>query len=136
MSGRPGDPGAQTGAGEDPDPFPHYFPVGSYPGTNGPRGLLDTSGGASEWTERVIVPDDPDRERIVRGSGTSQFPFYVFEDEMDYVRRERDNYHGFRVGSVVPAPGAGIVIAMAALAGGARRRRMDGSALGDRCARS
>jgi len=114
VSGRPGDPGAQTGAGEDPDPFPHYFPVGSFPQTDGPWGLLDTSGGATEWTETVLDLDRPGRLRVARSSSTSEFGLYEFEDPIDFVRLARNRSYGFRVGSVVPAPGGWIFLVAAA----------------------
>jgi formylglycine-generating enzyme required for sulfatase activity len=122
-SGRPGEPGAQTGAGEDPSPYPHYFPVGSFPQTDGPWGLLDTSGGASEWTETVFFPDSIGRERFVRASSTSETRFYEFEDPIDYGRLAFGNPHGFRVGSVVPAPGGGVVALIALGLVSQRRRR-------------
>lgn len=123
VSGRPGDPGAQTGAGEDPSPYPHYFPAGSFPDTDGPWGLLDTSGGASEWTETVLIPDSIGRERYVRGSSTSPAGFYVFEDRIDDGRLAFGRPHGFRVASVVPAPGGGVVALLATGVLCLRRRR-------------
>ena len=123
ISGRPGDPDAQTGAGEDPSPFPHYFPFGSFPQTDGPWGLLDTSGGATEWTETVLDPDRPGRPRLARSSGTSDAGFYVFEDAIDHVQISGRSSFGFRVGSVVPAPGTALLLGTGLSTVCFRRRR-------------
>src|SRR5690606_21628647 len=52
----PGAPGeGQTSAGYDPPGVDEafYIPLGSYPDVQSPWGLLDTTGGAAEWTEEI-----------------------------------------------------------------------------------
>lgn len=62
----PGIPGVgETSAGYDPYSYSDGFevPLGSYPNTLTPWGLLDATGGASEWTEswHETVPAHLDR---------------------------------------------------------------------------
>ena len=56
IPGRP-ELGGQTNAGSDtewPSGQARPHEVGLYPGTQSPWGLLDVSGGASEWTESLL----------------------------------------------------------------------------------
>lgn len=48
--GMPGEPGAQTSYGLEIDDNPWQIPEVAYPDVQSPWGLLDVSGGASEWT--------------------------------------------------------------------------------------
>ncbi|MEQ8844598.1 MAG: SUMF1/EgtB/PvdO family nonheme iron enzyme [Phycisphaerales bacterium] len=121
VSGPPGTPGAETGAGERPPDF-LYFPVGQYPGTSGPWGLLDTSGGAQEWTETVIDPSIPGRLRVQAGSSTGSSG-YMFDDRIDTAFLGRDEPSGFRVASVVPAPGTAVLLSAGLGSVCFRRRR-------------
>ena len=108
VSGMPGEPGAETGAGQTPPDF-IFFPVGSYPQTSEPWGLLDTSGGAREWTETVLPHQLDDRLRVIRGSGTLTLGGAIADDPIDTVTSALENNYGFRVGSVVPSPAGGLV---------------------------
>jgi len=121
VSGPPGTPGAETGAGEQPPEF-LYFSVGQFPDTSGPWGLLDTSGGAQEWTETVIAPEVPGRLRVLVGSGTGSSA-YMFEDRIDTAFLGRDSHRGFRVASVVPAPGTALVLIVSMTSLSSRRRK-------------
>lgn len=122
VSGMPGEPGAETSVGQDPDGY-LYYPVGSYPGTNQPWGLLDTSGGTSEWLETVLDPTQPARWRLVAGSDMYD-PFATrIEDRLDEVGSGLMFHEGFRVGSVVPAPGVGVVLLAGFALNASRRTR-------------
>ncbi|MCW5757654.1 MAG: SUMF1/EgtB/PvdO family nonheme iron enzyme [Phycisphaeraceae bacterium] len=113
VSGMPGEPGAETGVGQTPPEFWFAFHAGSFPGTDGPWGLLDTSGGAMEWTESVLDQGFDDRTRILVGSQTID-PFgFLSSDRLDDITLGLWEPHGFRIASVVPAPG----VATAVIAG-------------------
>lgn len=122
VSGLPGEPGAETGVGQDPGAYPLAFPVGSYPDTNGPWGMLDASGGRSEWTETVLEPFRPDRQRVWLGSKTNDPSGTLLDDRLDDIGAGLDRRFGFRVGSVVPAPGTSCAV-IAYLCLVSRRRR-------------
>src|SRR5262245_23867765 len=69
IPGPPGTPGAETGAGPYPSGF-RIYPVGSYPDAQSPWGLLDGSGGASEWLEGWTAPGLQGVSGLARGSQT------------------------------------------------------------------
>lgn len=121
--------GGQTSAGNFlPGSQEEYLPVGSYPNTPSPWGVLDTSGGAMEWTETVeFFADDHDANngvRYVLGSAAGN-SLYANVDRIDHYFNA--NYvglarNGIRLASAVPAPGAAApLIAMTMLM--VRRRR-------------
>lgn len=62
----PGPPGVgETSAGYRIEPFGHFnIPLGAYPDTLSPWGLLDVTGGAREWTEETL--EEVYGERILR----------------------------------------------------------------------
>ncbi len=123
VSGLPGEPGAETGVGQDPPEYFLSFPVASFPDTDAPWGMLDASGGVSEWTETVLEPFRPDRLRVVAGSDTID-PFgTLLSDRLDDIRARLRSRHGFRVGSVVPAPGTSLVLCVGLSAACIGRRR-------------
>lgn len=122
VSGEPGEPGAETSVGQNPDDF-LYYPVGSYPDTNQPWGLLDTSGGTSEWLETVLDPTQPARWRLIAGSDLHDTRGTRIEDRLDEVRSGLVFNEGFRVGSVVPAPGVGMVMLVGLVVTMTKRRR-------------
>lgn len=64
----PGEPGSgETSAGEFESRILHQdIPLGSYPDTQSPSGLLDLSGGAPEWTEEINYAFP--WERVIDGS--------------------------------------------------------------------
>jgi hypothetical protein len=122
VSGEPGEPGAETSVGQDPDGYT-YYPVGSYPDTDQPWGLLDTSGGTREWLETVLDPMQPARWRLIAGSDIYD-PFGTrIEDRLDQVDSGLMWREGFRVGSVVPAPGVGSAMLVGLAVAMTRRRR-------------
>ena len=82
------------------------IPLGAYPETTSPWGLLDTSGGAGEWTEEKAFP----WSRVSKGS-------WAFSRAEDSIRLERigaisggspdwDYWQGLRLASAIPGPGS------------------------------
>ncbi|MCC6322340.1 MAG: SUMF1/EgtB/PvdO family nonheme iron enzyme [Phycisphaerales bacterium] len=110
--------GGQTSAGTNL----LYFPVGSYPTVNQPWGLLDSSGGAPEWTE--TLSNNILRTRVVRGSGTGLGS--ETGDLLDYwIGGGADGAEaGLRLASVIPASStATILLPLTYLIGRRRRQR-------------
>lgn len=117
VPGRPGEPGAQTSAGasgsaEHPTTL---IPLGSYPDAQTPWGLLDASGGASEWTEEWSGL----YTRTTDGSSASNSSSVEF----DVIWSVSVSGAGLRLASAVPTPGALILLGVGASAFVARRRR-------------
>ncbi len=104
VSGEPGEPGAETSGGELGPPGMFWYPVGSYPATQSPWGLLDASGGVREMLETVIEPDAiTSRRRFRAGSGTVPDPTYQLRDRLDEFSGSSSasgHAFGFRLGSM------------------------------------
>jgi len=121
----PGPPGVgQTSAGyRPPDTFSEWqIPLGSYPDTQSPWGLLDTSGGASEWNEQIWPPARL-RDRMYMGSSAGD---QADKDNVYYVgSRPPDGPYseiGLRIASAIPAPASGLVVAGVMFFACSRRR--------------
>ena len=76
--------------------------VGQYPNVQSPWGLLDTSGGVTEWTETFLWPDGI-RSIIVRASDAA-CTGYDFRDpiEIRITSGPGTNFFGGRLASLVP----------------------------------
>lgn len=116
----PGPPGVgQTNAGTWAGDTSGWFPVGSYPDTKSPWGLLDVSGGVSEWNEDLAID-----VRVTRGTyRLSQFPEWTDRIEQSsgslvYI----DQWNGLRLASMVPSP-SGVLIILLGSTGYIGRRR-------------
>jgi len=105
------------------------IPVGSYPDTQTPWGLLDASGGASEWLETAWWPDTPQGRGYMPSSVGINGPFL---DEIDALGNmssvapsSGSPYMGVRIVGAVPSPATplilGTLVACPALALGRRR---------------
>lgn len=105
------------------------IPVGSYPETQSPWGLLDTSGGASEWTESWYSPDDP-YDRITDGSSIhTRLPPGFDADRIGqgYIAdqpRFIAGFTGLRLASAVPAPGTAVLFMFTVFVTYSCRKRM------------
>ena len=101
--GPPGTPGVYTSAGDYIYSGRRVFPAGSFPFAQSPWGLLDGSGGQSEWLDGSFF-DGGDRAEA-GASGENMFPF--LDDRLDYVRYWPPNidFGGIRLASTVPAAG-------------------------------
>jgi hypothetical protein len=100
----PGLPGiGQTDAGSQNDPI--LQPAGSYPNVQSPWGVLDISGGRSEWTENVVGTYAANRD--VLGSQYAS-PLWLLLDhpEAEFSYEYIAFQYGFRVASAVPSPSA------------------------------
>jgi hypothetical protein len=118
VGGRPGTPGAQTGAGVwDREPGTE-FPVGSYPDTMSAYGLLDGAGANAEWL------DDPtgNEFRLVKGAGDQSREGLVLFGRLDSLRATLGDANlGLRI-ATVPTPGlASVLLALGVFA--TRRHR-------------
>lgn len=105
-------------------PFGEWdIPLGAYMDSVSPWGLWDTSGGAREWSEDLVVVQFP-RERRVSGSWAGWAPF----DFLDSVYGTGSvnpgltgGPEGLRIASVPSCGSLGLVVACGAV--GLRRRR-------------
>lgn len=113
VPGLPGE-GGETNAGDGilglPDPFVTDF-VGLYPDTQSPWGLLDMSGGMSEWGG--YAGDGP----FLFTHGTAWgSPSNELFDTIDYstfrTGRPSNSFYGLRLGSQVPSPASVAVLAI------------------------
>lgn len=123
VGGFPGTPGAQTGAGEYPGGEGYrVFPVGSYPDTQSPWGLLDGSGGVREWNE---TRSESFGALPMRGSHMNNRHHFL-DDRLDWVSYSWPNVAnaGIRLASVVPAPGSLLVLVMCAVGVRHTRKRV------------
>ncbi len=107
----PGPPGeGESSAGyqtADPDE-PWRIPLGAYPGTQTPWGLLDASGGASEWMEDYLVGSEG-YFRWYDGASAGRPASAVLDD----IREAGASYPisggswiGLRVATLIPSPSA------------------------------
>ncbi len=89
------------------------IPVGSYVDQASHYGVLDASGGVSEWLEDWVFPDDP-TDRFHDGHASDDFLYGIFDvDHVAIPRGSRSpdsapDFLGIRIASMVPAPGSGI----------------------------
>lgn len=115
VSGYPSD-GGETSAGI---PFSFavedHVPVGAYPHVQSPWGLLDGSGGESEWTEMLNEPGG--FQRVYRGSW-SFLQFYESWDRIDGLSASfpTSPLHGLRLAAAVPGVGPVGTLVFAAIA--------------------
>lgn len=113
----------------DSDNFPGFnpfaTPLGSYPQATSSWGLLDTSGGTSEWTESISTIDASIRTRIFDGSAwASSEPISdrIFGRGGDFPNVPTFDY-GFRIAAVVvPGPSPFFYVAIGAVLVTSRRR--------------
>lgn len=130
----PGLPGeGETSAGlEIADHLAFSIPLESYPETQTPWGLLDTSGGGAEFTEEWLRGNLTNRIWQGNGAGITTYspgdPISFGADEIWRVGSSRSDFPlsvtTFRVASLVPAPGVGAALIGFGLHASARRRRL------------
>jgi len=108
------------------------IPLGSYPNTRSPWGLLDTAGGTKEWLESVRIINDR-TYRSTHGSfyGTGGNP----ESDRVYnlggeFGNARTSYMGLRIASAVPSPSSLVVFFLGTAVCTFRRNRKEGHPCG------
>ncbi len=107
---------------------PYLIPLGSYPDTTSPFGLLDVAGMTSEWTEEPYAILGTITGRISDGSAWAVYAGTngVMDNIAAYVGTPAPNtvnaIYGLRIASSVPTPSA-CVIGVVALTYSNRRRR-------------
>lgn len=105
----------------------HYrIPLGSYPQTQTPWGLLDVAGCTFEWTEGVSEdPQTFERWRIVDGSfyGTDSGVLDRIGSRGGELPFVDVLFYGVRIASVVPSPASGALGICTLIFVGTRRRR-------------
>lgn len=122
---------AEANAGWSDFNFPGYnpfaVPLGAYQGVVSPFGLVDAAGGTAEWTEFAFfdVGEPYPRGRFYEGSARDNGLFN--RDLINGIGGgERPNIPlsdtGFRIATVVPAPGCGSLVAGAVVLSQRRRR--------------
>jgi formylglycine-generating enzyme required for sulfatase activity len=85
------------------------IPLGSYPDVQSAYGLLDLSGGASEWLEEWLSPDRPNL-RYVEGRAAFDSLYPTPDFNADDIDQPAEAYRptlglaGLRIASAVPAP--------------------------------
>ncbi|MFO0834278.1 MAG: SUMF1/EgtB/PvdO family nonheme iron enzyme [Phycisphaerales bacterium] len=124
----PGIPGVgETSAGYEPYSYSDGFeiPLGSYPNTLTPWGLLDATGGSSEWTESWLDVDEYHTDRYYDGAPAGNVSIALL-DRVDGVGAEgptnQTAWIGVRIASI-PAPGVLSLTGLTAIGLLARRRR-------------
>jgi hypothetical protein len=121
ISGLPGE-GGETNAGFNVPPN-DFMNVGAYPNSQSPWGLLDTSGGTTEYTE-----DYSPQSTLRSSAGTYYADWGYFLGESPVLggstglNPNSGGFGGLRLASAVPAPGAVVLGALAAIGVGRRRR--------------
>jgi hypothetical protein len=121
ISGLPG-AGGETNAGTNV-PLSGIMNVGSYPGSQSPWGLLDTSGGTSEFTEDFYFGSTL---RSAVGTYYAERLYSINESPelggSTGFAPDAGGFVGLRLASAVPAPGTVVLGAVVAIGVGRRRR--------------
>lgn len=132
VPGLPGTPGATTNSGLTYPlpgvPSPGSIVVGSYPDSQSPWGLLDTSGGVSEWIEEPFY-SDYERTRVTErglmggfdGDGRYQPNSSTVWSISSASPRQSSSGDGLRI-ATIPAPSSLIILAVCTPAFHIRRR--------------
>lgn len=110
VSGPPGVGTTSAGWRTDEDPWAAWeIPLGAYPQSVSPWGLLDTSGGGNEWNEQIFRIEYP-AERGLMGSSAGQdggaWQFYDRTWGAGSLHPDSGVTESFRIATAVPAPGA------------------------------
>lgn len=111
ISGLP-ESGGETNAGWGIPSIHDPLTVGMYPGVQSPWGLLDVSGGQSEWTES-INGSSLSRDRTFLGSRALSSTYFL-EDRPDFFSGLAPTVflQGLRLASTVPSPGTAVLLGL------------------------
>ncbi|MCC6321335.1 MAG: SUMF1/EgtB/PvdO family nonheme iron enzyme [Phycisphaerales bacterium] len=126
-----GPPGVgQANAGYITETGAEYLvPLGAYPNVQSPWGLFDVAGATAEWTESVATISDGRNFRVFDGTWWSSSVVNPARSD-DWLGNNGGevpsfsiNYYGFRLAAAVPSPSSWMVLGVATLALGLRRRK-------------
>jgi len=99
------------------------IPLGAYPGTVSPYGLLDAAGATSEWTETIQIVNDQTYRRIDGSTWqSSNFGADLLYAGGSEFPQMHVSVQGFRIASAVPAPCSCLVLVAGVAMLGKRRR--------------
>jgi formylglycine-generating enzyme required for sulfatase activity len=104
------------------------IPLGAYPSTQSPWGLLDVSGATMEWTESIRTLDAGTRVRYLDGSYWNQGTFQA--DGLDRITSTASEFphvdpshFGLRIASSIPSPSTcALAVGMLTMLSARRRR--------------
>lgn len=113
-----------------PPPYP-YRPVGSYLDNSSFYGTFDQGGNVSEWNESLGFGVLPDARGLRGGAYNSNFPngdtladsLFSGAAGRAATPTARQNFVGFRIGAVIPAPGTVVCVSVLVGISAGRRRR-------------
>lgn len=116
--------GGETNAGFGVPTDRYPMPVGSYPNTRSPWGLLDLSGGEREWTATPGAPE-PSRDRIFLGSRYGEIFYPIIDRPDDLITGGSQPFftQGLRLASAVPTPETTLIFAILGFQATRRRNR-------------
>jgi hypothetical protein len=100
------------------------FDVGSYPNAASSYGVLDASGGESEWTDTIAF-SQLNMRLALGGDYTLDAKFHAQVEVIGAYATTIFNgapWHGFRIAASVPSPGAALLVACVPLLVAGRRR--------------
>jgi formylglycine-generating enzyme required for sulfatase activity len=103
-------------------------PLGAYPESESPWGMLDAAGGTTEWTEGVLFGSQNTRFRVVEGSYWGSDPGFSIRDAVFAAGLPPFpglNFldFGFRIAAAVPAAPPALVLIVGGSLSVVRRRR-------------
>jgi len=100
----------------------HVTPVGAYTGSTSPYGAYDMGGNVWQWNEQSVVASIS--RWGIRGGGWNNYgSFLAASNPNSALPTFETNYIGFRVASLVPEPGTGLLVMTGLLGLAARRKR-------------
>ncbi|HPO91869.1 MAG TPA: SUMF1/EgtB/PvdO family nonheme iron enzyme [Phycisphaerales bacterium] len=126
----PGPPGVGDANFGFLSPNPFGIPLGAYPDTQSPWGLLDVAGATAEWTEGILFGGQSTRWRMYEGSSWNSPAGDVVGDAVFSLGGAEvpttDFYDlGFRIASALPSPPSAFVLTGAMFVFAPRRRRAE-----------
>jgi len=122
MPSHPGFPSATPNTAKSGAVIGHVTPVGAYTVSASPCGTFDHGGNVFQWSER-IVSSSIESFRGVRGGSWDVWGSFLAASDLPSGLPGNDTVEvGFRVASLVPEPGTGVLL-MAGVLGAAITRR-------------
>ncbi len=112
------------------------IPLGAYPQSLSPWGLLDTSGGSTEWTQTISNPLAAHRAFYNTGSYAGQGTLDLWDAAYGNSSNGPGGIGGaelgFRIASAIPSPGSLLAMCMGGCVAVGRKRKGDSCASADR----